>query len=451
MIRVLVVDDEKIVRKGLVTFMPWLEFGMTVVGEANNGLKALEFMETNRVDLLLTDLSMPVMSGIELMREVRQRYPHTQIVVLTLHQDFEYIQEALRLGAVDYIAKTELDQERFEDVLSRITSLLEQKDSFKAPADKQDKLGRADVVLAVYALNQCGDEGHADLFVQAGAAEVDAGIWCFMDGQASGIEAPGDGYFLVRFEGLQGLDRRTLLRLLRIYQKNDLFYDYNPSGRVVVTDSERFLNRDKREVNPELGVLKNQWLSLQWIFEDSVYKAMLQELYAMRQPAIRLTRMFFALTDEWNRLHRNILDAPVVVEDFFNTWHEFAVWLSGVRQQLNRANSKPQYSKDIQNSIVKAMNLAQQQMDWSCSASEMAHMVNMSSSYFSQCFKQITGKTYTDYLRDIRMERAKEYLKGTTHTIQWIAENVGYRDEKYFSRLFREHIGMLPSDYRQSQ
>lgn len=80
----------------------------------------MEFLESNRVDLLLTDLAMPVMSGIELIKKVRKEFSHIYTVVLTLHQDFEYIQEALRLGAIDYIAKVQLEKERFEEVLERI-------------------------------------------------------------------------------------------------------------------------------------------------------------------------------------------------------------------------------------------------------------------------------------------------------------------------------------------
>lgn len=73
----------------------------------------------------------------------------------------------------------------------------------------------------------------------------------------------------------------------------------------------------------------------------------------------------------------------------------------------------------------------------------------MSRSYFSQCFKQLTGKSFNEYVRHIRIERAKEYLTHTQKPIGWIAEHTGYLDEKYFSRLFREQTGMLPSEYRQ--
>lgn len=127
MIKVLVVDDDKLVRKGLISMMPWQEFDMKVVGEASNGENALQFLESHSVDLVLTDLGMPVMSGIELMRVLRKRYSELHVVVLTVHQDFEYVQEALRLGAIDYISKVDLDleKEQLEDMLGRIADRIQ--------------------------------------------------------------------------------------------------------------------------------------------------------------------------------------------------------------------------------------------------------------------------------------------------------------------------------------
>lgn len=129
MIKVLVVVDDKLVRKGLISMMPWQEFDMKVVGEASNGEKALKFLESNSVDLVLTDLGMPVMSGIELMRILRKSYSEIHVVVLTVHQDFEYVQEALRLGVIDYIAKVDLDleKEQLEDMLKRIADRIQGK------------------------------------------------------------------------------------------------------------------------------------------------------------------------------------------------------------------------------------------------------------------------------------------------------------------------------------
>src|SRR5690606_18966282 len=104
MIKVMVVEDDKLVRKNLINKLNWDNYGMRVVAEAKNGEKALEELNKVDVDLMITDLAMPIMSGIDLIREVRKLYPNIFVVVLTLHQDFEYIQEVMRLGAIDYIA-----------------------------------------------------------------------------------------------------------------------------------------------------------------------------------------------------------------------------------------------------------------------------------------------------------------------------------------------------------
>ena len=106
MIKVLVVEDDKLARKGLIHAMPWSGCDMEVIGEAGNGQSALDFLESHEVDLMLTDLAMPVMSGIELMRIARSRYPTLLCVVLTLHLDFEYTQEAIRnITAITRIIK----------------------------------------------------------------------------------------------------------------------------------------------------------------------------------------------------------------------------------------------------------------------------------------------------------------------------------------------------------
>jgi two-component system response regulator YesN len=447
MIRVLIVDDEKIVRKGLVSFMPWQEFGMVVVGEANNGENALQLLESNKVDLLLTDLSMPVMSGIELMKEVRKRHPHIQIVVLTLHQSFEYIQEALRLGAIDYIAKTQLEKEQFRDVLGRIAALFDTKKT-SGYDNQRDELDQVDELYVIYTLNQQIADTALDARLPKGAIELDAGVWGLTYMPPEALAANTD-YAVICFQDLQESDRKSIVQFVRVYRRNAFFYDYDPLQPIPLIHPSAIISLGEN-AEYDLNKLKRKWLSPEWIYENHIFDKMLQELITIKLPPIRLTRLFFSLTDEWNRLYEQILAHPIVMDDSFAYCAQFAAWLRNARDAIQQANSKPQYSREIQNSIAKAANMAQQMMNQSLTAGEIAQMVNMSSSYFSQCFKQIVGKTYTDYLRDIRLERAKHYLTSTTKTIQWIAEQVGYNDEKYFSRLFREHVGMLPSEFRQS-
>jgi len=446
MLNVLIVDDEKIVRRGLVTFIPWKQFGMNVVGEANNGENALKFLEKNKVDLLFTDLSMPVMSGIELMREVNKKYPHIQMVVLTLHQDFDYIQEALRLGAIDYIAKTELEKEQFEDLLGRIVSLIDTK-KVKEQNHSQFEYGIVDQVFVAYRLTQPNEEYIDDKPSQQGAIEVETGVW-YWTYQPESIIVSESQYAYFCIQDLKELDRKAILQLIRNYRRNGLFYDFNPSETLqyISRNTIRYTTSDD---DYDLQELKQKWLLTDWIYENHIFEEMIQEIKGLRLPSIRLTRLFFSLTDEWNRLYGTMLKDLIVMKDSFSHYHEFIAWLIQTRTKIHESNVKPQFSIEIQSSITKAKAMAQHSFNKPLTAGEMAKSVNMSLSYFSQCFKQIVGQTYTDYLRDIRMEKAKSYLLNTTKTIQWIAEEVGYNDEKYFSRLFKEHIGMLPSEYRQ--
>jgi two-component system response regulator YesN len=446
MIQVLIVDDDKLVRKGLMSSMPWKDYDMEIVGEANNGENALIFMENHAIDLLITDLAMPVMSGVELMRIVRDKYPHVQIVVLTLHQNFEYVQEALRLGAIDYIAKIQLEKEQFEAVLSRIVSLMGHSAGWKNTLHQDNIWEQSDELQVLYVLNQL-DDGARRPNVPESAIEADIGIWYWSGSQTITPDIQNEA--MIGFRGLTGMDRNSVLQLIRTYRKIDLFYCYNPSEPYQTVDAAEILRQTPKTNTVSMDTIIQLWVTAEWIYDDTTWQDRLAGLKGLRLPPVRLARIFYSITDQWNRLYQQILESPILIEDFFASWHFFEEWLRSAREQIRSANTKPLLSKEIQSSILKAISLAHLHVSEPISATDIAQRVNMSSSYFSQCFKQYAGQTYTDYVRDLRMERAKEYLNNTTKTIQWIAEQIGYNDEKYFSRLFREQIGMLPSEYRQ--
>ncbi|TVY03089.1 response regulator transcription factor [Cohnella terricola] len=264
MIKVLVVDDDHLVRRGFISMMPWSQHGMEVVGEASNGLKALEFLQEHSVDLLIVDLLMPIMSGMELMREVRKLYPSLHIVVLTFHQEFEYIQESLRLGAVDYITKLELENEQMDSVLERI--------------------------------------------------------------------------------------------------------------------SQRVLEKTRDQTKPA------------------------------------------------DQTSQSISD--------------------GIRDRKQTGLVHNDYSEEVSNAIVKAMEYIQNEIHHDLHLPAVAAKVGISRSYFSRCFKDIAGTNFNDYVRGLRIEKAKQLLMQSNRSIRWIASESGYPNEKYFCRIFREATGLLPSHYR---
>lgn len=136
MIKVIVIDDEYIVRKGLMATINWQKFNMEVVADAANGKKGWEQFLEHSPDVVITDIVMPELNGIELARKIKQAAPSTKILLLSCHRDFEYAQEGLNLGASGYILKTAFQDHEFEEYLKRFTEEIEKSETKKqASAD----------------------------------------------------------------------------------------------------------------------------------------------------------------------------------------------------------------------------------------------------------------------------------------------------------------------------
>lgn len=111
MFSILIVDDEWTIREGLKRTVPWKEWGIKVIGTATNGNEALEMLTRFHVDILLTDIRMPGISGLELIERCRSQFPDLMLVLLTGHDEFEYAQKAVKLGADDFLLKpTNVDE-----------------------------------------------------------------------------------------------------------------------------------------------------------------------------------------------------------------------------------------------------------------------------------------------------------------------------------------------------
>ena len=105
MLKVLVVEDEELIRKGIVLAVDWAALDCVVVGEASNGEEALDAVERLSPSLIITDLKMPRMDGIEMLRRLREAGNPVYVIILTAYDSFTYAQSALRLGAVDFLLK----------------------------------------------------------------------------------------------------------------------------------------------------------------------------------------------------------------------------------------------------------------------------------------------------------------------------------------------------------
>lgn len=126
MYRVLIIDDEKFVRKSIINRINWKKLGLDVVGEADSGQAAWDMLDLVKPDIVLVDIKMPLMSGIELIRKSREQLQNIQFIILSGYDDFEYTKEAIKLGVANYIKKP-IDEKELEETLLLIINSFQHK------------------------------------------------------------------------------------------------------------------------------------------------------------------------------------------------------------------------------------------------------------------------------------------------------------------------------------
>ena len=496
-IKVLIVDDEKLVRKGMISIMPWAEHGFEVVGDVNSGEKALEFLAQDNVDLLITDLAMPMMSGIELIQTVKELYPRIFAVVLTFHQDFAYIQDALRLGAIDYILKTQLEKEQMGDVLGRIAARIRD-DINKSGGGAVGKSDR-NIFMKNNGLMLVGNrrEMAAQLLRKTPHLNDEFRVFCLdggaivldgvdgddeMGSAAAKIQALFPECIVVRLLRTKGHDNEVLAQLLKSYL-NDLYYEFNGYEKIYVyaipdagrpatllPDAEGAGAEDEGagsgadevtragagfDVGAGAGAgagvqaLREGWSALRWVYDDSIYNLLLQQIFTIRPSPEKLESIFYTAAREWEHVLA-LLSLDINIEPPSNQqyWYDWKQWISGVRGLLREKTQKPAYSREIVKSIMNALDIINNNKDANIKQENVARMVNMSRSYFSKSFRDITGASFNDYVRNVKISKAKLLLEQTDKPIYWISVQIGYLNEKHFSRVFHEITGMLPTEYR---
>lgn len=457
LINVLIVEDDQLVRKGLISAMPWSDFNMQVVGEAGNGKKALEFLEGNHVDLVLTDLNMPIMTGMEFMRIVRKKYPRIFIVILTLHQDFEYIQQALRLGAIDFITKVQLEKETFDAVLDRIHKRIIE----ETPSEhtyEQSALYEAEEMLAVYSsaeIKNASDVVDDSLKTRVKFHQIDRqvfllfGSMVFINREELEAMFKHQEWVGMKVTEIKNQYKNQVHRILIDYKDRFLFYEEKGSASIH-TKPIAVIEQEIANTHKHLYKIRKSMLDLKWVFSTEEFNRLLNKLFQYRLPPESIHQLISELVDEWKEQYSFIPSSiRMNIPEEFRHWKEVKTWLQEFKQTtIIRTDSR--YAGEVVNSVLEAVKLLHNKLDESVTAEDISKEVGMSRSYFNKCFKDITGKSFHQYVKVVRMEKAKDMLKHTNESIYWIAEKTGYLDEKYFSRIFKEQTGMLPSEYRKN-
>lgn len=138
MYKVIVVEDERIIRKGLIYALDWLSFDCNIVAEASNGLEGIEMIKLHNPDIVIVDINMPIINGIEMIKQTVERYSYSPIIV-SGHHEFDYAKQAITYGVSEYILKP-IDHEELKLAIVSAIKQIEMKKSYRKQLQTKDNI-----------------------------------------------------------------------------------------------------------------------------------------------------------------------------------------------------------------------------------------------------------------------------------------------------------------------
>jgi len=496
---VMLVDDELAVVQGLQKNVDWLSLGAQVVCTACSGREALALFEEHRPDIVITDINMPGMNGLELMEAIQARVPHTTFVILSGYDTFEYAQRSLQVGAIDYVLKpatlpkimavvSRAVQRCTEDHLRRrleqelpclreyfllrllrddptaeeaeflgLTALLDGPfsvalvclDRSFGVTEQEWQLSRlfardAASGEGVYALPNWGTdmpvllhrpadpEGWCKALLeklQAGCrAEVTVALSC---PTASVREAYSQARDAMAYKEILGAGR--VIRCDRLALESDLLPPYPMDRNRSLLEAMRLGDAAlvSRQVRQMYAGLKRAPLSY--------VRAVSIEVYGLAATALSERGQLMEDVCRPEQFWTRVGTAQSV--DEICAWVEDRLSEVAGRLNVRRETRHHQVLRELEGIIA-----ARYAEDLTLEG--LAKSVFLSRTYVIWLFKQVKGCSFLDYLTRFRMEKARELLLSTGRSVYEVAEQVGYKNSAYFSRVFREHFGHMPSELR---
>lgn len=393
--KVLIADDEFIIRQGIRESVDWKKLGLCVVAEAEDGEEALELALLHHIDILLVDLNMPIMDGMELMRRVREELPECKIVIITGHDEFAYAQTAIRLQVKDYILKP-ANPAQLEKVLSQVRQELEEE------AIQQRHLESASRQISKsYPLLR---ERFCQEWIDGGMSEEE------VIEQLTFLQLPSSPPRLV---GLIRLRESSSSQPLMNEGERQLYlFALENITEELLKDHSKVMFRDPFSF---IVVL---------IWSDAAESTFYQIEAAAR------TYLKIAVDVHLEANHNQLISVP-------------SVYRQCKAAVLKEATISPLVRRAKHYMLEHYANCE-------LSLETMAQALQSSPVYLSRLMKQELNISFNSYLTQIRIRRATQLLNSTELTIAEIASQVGYETQHYFSTAFKRTVGVSPLQYRKN-
>lgn len=407
---VIVADDEDELREAVCTMIPWEDYGFRLVGNASNGLDALQLVEKLEPDLLLTDIRMPFISGIELARQVREVRPATNIAFLSGYDDFEYAKQAIQYNILSYMLKP-LTLEGLGAELRNIRQKIDAQFAlFRQASPRMDEQDLRAAMLMPLVLDDYPDpdgEPHAEAFArQCGLLR----------------DADDHPYYTVMVSTLLSEDGSNCTDLAFAASVNTLAAKYLrgvgffASGKVIsvllgnLSDFEEYLH----------------------ILADEIPQMAFRVLN--KRCRIGVSRAVRSLTS----LHEAYRQAMEALRQGDKT-EGGAQFISDLAPAVKGGNLLCQRALDT---------LDQHYMEADLSLVSLSGILDVSPNHLSACIKKYAGETFINILIRKRMEAARDLLSTSPLKIQEVAQRCGYTDQHYFSYCFKKYCGESPNAMR---
>lgn len=504
MYKVFIVDDEPFIIEGLYDIIDWGSMDLEIVGHAENGKAALDALATRPADILITDISMPVMNGLALIRGARETLnAELKVIVLSGFNEFDYLKEGMRLGIENYLLKP-INLEELKATLANTISKLNEA---KASIDFNEQSIRIlrDNIMYRWLMNQIDPAQFGEraelLGIRLDTPYVAVAIIGIAQLQKETLDwmasrSDDHGQFMIVFSDMEGnivlvfklRDRKSglqeaaeLLQRFRaewpgkeqpklslgsaerledaalsyanarkaqeyfmIYPDRDFIrYDELPSGQGA--NQQRFPLEWAEYAQLIMAKEKEELLSR--IDEDF---AQLQKRDGLTPADIRDTGMELAVRLKMQLEEIRHDEETQLFQGSFDQLRQ-AASLDQVVEMLKEAAGLTVDSliRDVKSPIVQqVLNHIKDAFNEDLSLKKLGAMYNIHPVYLGQLFHKEVGETFTEYMNKYRVEKAKEMLKNTQLKVHDIAANVGYWETGYFYKQFKKHVGISPTDYR---
>lgn len=436
MYKVLIVDDELIVRHAVKTLIHWEGSPFEYAGSCSNGRTALELIAQTDIDIVITDIKMPDMDGIALIKQLRADQYHGEILVLSNYNDFELVREALKHSAHDYMLKLTLQTDNFMQVLEEMAAKIDQKEPV---LQKNTSLSIADPVeysdFQQQLLEICGIDHSAIQLLQR--AEINTQSSASSDSSYRPLDIERQLLFLFAVNIEQANANDNLLNAAQRLKSalsgltDELFSNSHHVMLAELTNHQFIVGVTCEKSSSLISANPSSWsetIAQRLIsLSNMYYNIPLQIVYtigASNEHELR-QHIQYCLNIEESTLPLAIKPTP---------------------HRLSPSHSD--HKAMIRPEVQKVIDYLQTHYAERIHLSEIAAYVNLSEPYLCQVFKVEIGQSILTYLNDIRMNHAYQMLSSGQWLVKQVALEVGIHDPFYFNRLFKKRYGISPKQIK---